>query len=155
DAGHADLYQKNADVYLAKLKKLHEDGNKQLKGVKDVPIITFHESMSYFAESFHLNILGSIRPSGNQEPAPRDIQQLVVKCEKLPPKQKRLVLIAIEPQYDSSKAKIVRDQLEKAGVTRVPLVTLDPLETCAASDLSADWYLNKMQQNLDNLAGSV
>jgi hypothetical protein len=37
----------------------------------------------------------------------------------------------------------------------VVVVTIDPLETCAADDLDAGWYLRKMQENIDTLAESA
>src|SRR5262249_12674945 len=80
DGGHADLYEKNAADYIARLKELHERGKEKLKGLKDVPIITFHESMGYFADSFGLNVLGSIHPQASIHPASHDLMGLVKAC---------------------------------------------------------------------------
>src|SRR5262245_15423299 len=130
DGAHADLYEKNAADYIARLKKLHEDGKEKLKGLKVVPIITFHESMGYFADSFGLNVLGSIHPQAGIDPAGRALEGLARKCAQLPDKQKELVLIAVEPQYPEAAAKVLKDQLlgpKKAGVGKVELVVVDPL----------------------------
>jgi len=156
DGGHANLYDKNAADYIARLKKLHDDGREKLKGfLKNVPVITFHESMGYFADSFGLNVIGSIEPQPGVEPSGRDIQQLLKTCAELPEQKKRLVIIAREPQYPEKSAAIVRDQLQdrkKTGVGKVVIVTIDPLETCSHDDLSADWYVQMMQKNIESLA---
>src|SRR5205823_2115 len=51
DGDHADHYDKNAADYIASLKELQAYGKKELAKLKDVPVITFHESMDYFAAS--------------------------------------------------------------------------------------------------------
>jgi len=155
DGAHADLYEKNAADYIARLKKLHEDGKEKLKGLKVVPIITFHESMGYFADSFGLNVLGSIHPQAGIDPAGRALEGLARKCAQLPDKQKELVLIAVEPQYPEAAAKVLKDQLlgpKKAGVGKVELVVVDPLETGNRDELDAEWYVKMMEKNINTLA---
>jgi ABC-type Zn uptake system ZnuABC Zn-binding protein ZnuA len=154
DGGHADLYDENAKRYITRLEKLHHDGIEKLKGLKNVRVITFHDSMGYFADSFGLNILGAIEPRPGVEPSSTDLVDLVEKCRNLKEEEKQLVLIAVEPQYPEKAAEVVKKQIEdkKTGVGKAVIVTIDPLETCAHDDLSADWYIKKMQQNIDSLA---
>ncbi len=156
DGAHADLYEKNAADYIARLKELHQDGKEQLKGLKDVPVITLHESMGYFADSFGLNVIGSIQPQPGAAPSSKYIAQLTEKCRQLPERQKRLVLIAIEPQYPEGHAKVLEAQLNKAGIKRVALVTVDPLETCTdRDDLDAEWYVKMMEKNIKALKDTL
>jgi zinc transport system substrate-binding protein len=153
DGAHTDLYQKNAAAYIERLEKLHQDGKEQLKGLKEVPVITFHESMGYFADSFGLNVLGAIEPQAGHPPTDAALLRLTKKCDQLPERQKRRVLIAIEPQYPEGHAKILADQLDKAGIKQVALVTVDPLETCSTrDDLDAEWYVKMMEKNINTLA---
>ncbi|MBI1913193.1 MAG: zinc ABC transporter substrate-binding protein [Planctomycetes bacterium] len=157
DSSHAALYDKTAKDYIARLEKLHHDGREKLKGLKNVPVITFHESMDYFADSFGLNVIGSIHPDTGVEQNP-NITALIKKCAALPKEKKRLVLIAVEPQYPEKAAEILKKQIEdpkKTGIEKVVIVTIDPLETCSNDDLSADWYVKRMEKNLDTLAKSA
>jgi zinc transport system substrate-binding protein len=148
DPAHAALYKKNADEYVGRLKKLHAEGKEKLKGLKKTPVVTFHESMAYFADSFGLNVIGSIQPSAGVDPDARNIRNILEKC-----KGSDRVIITVEPQYPKTAAETLEKELKKSGgVREVVLVTVDPLETCDADDLTRDWYERKMRQNLDNLA---
>lgn len=65
--------------------------------------------------------------------------------------EKKPALIAVEPQYPkTSSARLLQDELKKKGLS-IPLVEIDPLETCSAGELSADWFLKKLVQNLETL----
>jgi ABC-type Zn uptake system ZnuABC Zn-binding protein ZnuA len=147
DRAHAGDYDKNASAYIARLKALHAEGKKKLKGLK-VPVITFHESMGYFADSFGLNVIGSIQPTPGESPSPQKYRDLVKKCAG----QAR-VIIAVEPQYPETAAETLKKALTNAGVKEVPIVVVDPLETLRRGDeLDAGWYERNMKANLDNLA---
>lgn len=147
DAGHAALYDTNAAAYVARLKTLHEEGKKELKGLK-VPVITFHESMDYFADSFGLNVIGAIQTHAGIEPDGKTFRDLAKKCANAP-----RVLIAVEPQYPETSAKTLEAALKKnAGVKEVVLVVVDPLETCDRGALSPQWYEEKMRDNIKALA---
>jgi ABC-type Zn uptake system ZnuABC Zn-binding protein ZnuA len=146
DRAHAADYDRNAATYIARLKELHAEGKKKLKELK-VPVITFHESMGYFADSFGLNVLGSIQPTPGEAPSPQKYKSLVEKCPK-----GSTVLIAVEPQYPETAAETLKKALTNAEV-KVHLVIIDPLETCSGDEWKeADWYERKMRANIDNLA---
>jgi ABC-type Zn uptake system ZnuABC Zn-binding protein ZnuA len=147
DSGHASLYDKNAAAYVARLRALHAEGKKQLAGLK-APVITFHESMGYFADSFGLKVIGAIQTHAGIDPDAKTFRDLVKKCEG-----QEHVIIAVEPQYPETSAKTLEEALRtKARVGKVSLVVVDPLETCEKDDLNRDWYERKMHQNIDNLA---
>ena len=146
DGAHAAAYNRNAAAYIARLKELHAEGKKKLAGLK-VPVITFHESMGYFADSFGLNVLGSIQPTPGEAPSPQKYKALVEKCPR-----GSTVIIAVEPQYPETAADTLKKALTNAGVKAVHLVIVDPLETRSADELNAGWYERKMRANIDNLA---
>ena len=148
DRTHAADYDQHAAAYVARLKELHAEGKKKLKALK-VPVITFHESMGYFADSFGLNVIGSLQPMPGEAPSPQKYKALVEQCSKAKyPK----VIIAVEPQYPETAAETLRTELTKAGVKEVAIVIVDPLETCNADELNAGWYERKMRENIDTLA---
>lgn len=140
-------YDQRAEAYNKKLDELHNYGKEQLKDIQS-PILTMHESLTYFADSFGLKIAGSIRVSPKEDADGKRMAELIAKCKK-----ENIRIIAIEPQYSPGEAKTLKDELQKQGLKDVKLVMVDPLETCNREDLNVDWYVKKMKQNIDNLAG--
>jgi ABC-type Zn uptake system ZnuABC Zn-binding protein ZnuA len=151
DPPHADDYTANAAAYLAKLRDLHAYGTKLLKDKKDRRLITFHESLAYFADprSFDLDIIGVIMLGPGDEPAAKRLAELVDLCYA-----KKVCVIAVEPQYPkTTSAHVLQKELRRKGCPEVELVEIDPLETATPEELaSPDWYVRKMKENLDHLA---
>src|SRR5579872_1864625 len=56
DSAHAANYDRRSKEYIEKLHKLKEDGLAMLKDKKDRRMITFHESLAYFAKTFELDV---------------------------------------------------------------------------------------------------
>jgi ABC-type Zn uptake system ZnuABC Zn-binding protein ZnuA len=150
DEAHKDKYDENATAYIEELKKLHEYGVKLLKGKKNRKIISFHESLGYFAKEFDIEIVDVIETVPGTELDISKIRELVKECI-----EKDVHVIAVEPQYPQKAADTLREQLVAKGKKDVQLVEIDPLETAAEKDLTADLYVKTMRQNLDKLAASL
>ena len=60
DPAHSDAYEKNAAAYIEKLTSLKTEMHAALDNVPHKDIVTFHEAFPYFAEEFHLNIIGVV-----------------------------------------------------------------------------------------------
>jgi ABC-type Zn uptake system ZnuABC Zn-binding protein ZnuA len=69
--------------------------------------------------------------------------------------EKRVRLIAVEPQYSTNLARTLRGVLKEKGVPDPVLVEIDPLETAERDEVDAGWYERKMRQNLDALAEAL
>jgi ABC-type Zn uptake system ZnuABC Zn-binding protein ZnuA len=148
DKAHAQDYDKNAEAYVAELKKLHDDGVKMLAGKKDRRIISFHDSLEYFAKEFGIEIVDVIEMPG-KEPITKDLSRLVDRCLK-----EDVRIIAVEPQYPEVSATAIKNALKEKGKT-VVLVEIDPLETAEPDKLSAGLYVETMRKNLKNLADQL
>lgn len=153
----AKTYDRNAAEYVKQLDALHREGKAELSGIKaeDRKIIAFHDSLRYFARSFDFQILGVIEAKPGQEPSSAEFKNLVDLC-----KEKNVRLIAVEPQYPDFVAKRLVDNIAKAGVSGVKIVTIDPIETVneeidAAYQDGKDLYIRKMKQNITNLAKAL
>jgi ABC-type Zn uptake system ZnuABC Zn-binding protein ZnuA len=150
DKDHAKDYDQNAKAYVKELEKLHADGVEKLKGGK-VRIISFHDSLEYFAKDFGIEIVDVIEKGPGQEPGGKEMRELVQKCV-----DKDVRIIAVEPQYPkTSAAATILAELKKKGKTDVALVEIDPLETAKANELSAELYVKTMRQNLKNLSDKL
>jgi zinc transport system substrate-binding protein len=150
DAAHKADYENNAAAYVKRLDDLRAEGKKLLAGKKDKRIIAFHDSFQYFADSFGLEILDVIEEGPGAEPTDKkmvDLVNLVV--------QKDIRVITVEPQYPEAKAQVLLDELKKKNKTEVKLVKIDPLETADEKDLSADWYTERLLENLKALAEAL
>jgi ABC-type Zn uptake system ZnuABC Zn-binding protein ZnuA len=153
DPAHAAGYDDRAARYVAKLRKLKEDGLAMLKDKKDRKIVTFHDSMTYFAKTFDLKIVGVVQKNPGTEPNDKQLRTLIALCAD-PSDPVRVV--CVEPQYGTSNsAGALLGELRRAKVPDPVLVELDPLETVKPEDLNADWYETKMRANLRALAESL
>jgi len=141
-------YDANAAAYITKLQALKDEGNKQLADRKDRKLVTVHEALGYFAQSFNLKIAGVIQNTPGQEPNPTQLADLITKCKK-----ENVRIIAVEPQYSSrGSADTLKRELVKAGIIDPQIIELDTLETATIADLTPDWYERHMRENLAELA---
>ncbi len=151
DPAHKADYDRRAAEYVARLGELEAKGKDQLKDKKNRRIVTFHGSLTYFAKTFDLSIEDVIQKTPGKEPSGEALKQLVRAC-----KTNNVRVIAVEPQYSGSgSAARLLDELKRAGVEDPVLVEIDPLETAQESDLHAGWFVEKMQANLNALAGAL
>jgi zinc transport system substrate-binding protein len=153
DPSHAANYDRRAADYIAKLRKLKDDGIAMMKDKKDRRFVTFHDSMSYFAKTFNLQIVGVVEKTAGSEPTDAQLKELIALCAN-PAAPVRIV--CTEPQYSTSNAgRELIKILEHKNVPDPVLVELDPLETVLPDQLTPDWYETKMRANLEALARAM
>jgi zinc transport system substrate-binding protein len=151
DPKHAEDYDKNANVYCAKLQALLEEGKLALKprgdGKGKLRVIPNHDSLAYFARAFDLEIVGFLEDAPGHDPDAKQIDNLTRACEKKPAQ-----VIAVEPQYDPRPADALLAHMQ-GRVNPLPVVVeIDPLETATATDLEdRDWYEKKIRENINRL----
>jgi ABC-type Zn uptake system ZnuABC Zn-binding protein ZnuA len=146
DPGHAADYDRRAAEYVGKLRALRAEGRELLKTKADRKMVTFHESLGYFARAFDLAVAGVVQKKPGVEPDKSALEEVIAVC-----KQQDVRLIAVEPQYGTASADTILRELERAGVKDAALVVIDPLETCRPDELDAGWYERKMRANLEAL----
>lgn len=149
DPDHAQGYDGRAADYLRTLDRLEQQGKSMLAGKKEKRILSFHESLNYFAETYGLEVAGVIEVTPGQEPSDRKLKQIIEKCAN-PAEPVRV--IAVEPQFSTrTSARVIRDALERKGID-AEFAEVNPLETCPEADLSPDLYETVMRKNLAELA---
>lgn len=155
DGGKAAEYDANADRTIKQLEALRDHGRKTLADKKDRNLISFHDSLGYFADPncFDLNIVEAIEMAPGDEVTAVRLKELIEKGV-----EKKVHVIALEPQYPrNTSAEKLRQALEGKGL-KVSMVVVDPLETASAADLKKEgeaWYDRKMRENVDNLAKAL
>jgi len=144
DPAHADAYEKNAAAYIEKLTSLKTEMHAALDNVPHKDIVTFHEAFPYFAEEFHLNIIGVVEREPGTEPTPTELQETIEQVKGLSAK-----VLFTEPQYSPAAAETI------ARETGAKIYTLDPVVTGEATPAAKDAYLDTMRKNMNTLKEAV
>jgi ABC-type Zn uptake system ZnuABC Zn-binding protein ZnuA len=151
DPNHRDEYQSNAAAYVKRLKALKAEWAGRFEKKKVSRIVSFHDAFQYFADCFGLQIAEVIELAPGTPPSAFHLQRLAELCRD---RDNPIGAITTEPQYpDSSSARTLQQKLRLENVS-VPLVPIDPLETADHDELmeeGADWYVDRMRQNLQTL----
>ena len=144
DPAHADAYEKNAATYLAKLEAMKTEMHATLDDVPHKDIVTFHEAFPYFAEEFHLHILGVIEREPGADPSPAELEKTMEQVKALPVK-----VLFTEPQYSPAAAETI------ARETGARIYELDPVVTGVATPEAKDAYLMAMRKNMETLKAAL
>ena len=136
DPSHAEGYKKRAESLTARLNALQAEGKTLLETKKEkARLLTYHDSLHYFARAFGIEIVDAIELPG-RDPSGKRLNQLVEIC-----KSKNVRLIAVEPQYPANtSAQAILRELKLKGIADPEFVELDPLETADQADLTPDFY---------------
>lgn len=150
DPAHTAGYESRAAAYIAKLDKLEADGKAMFANKEEKVILSFHESLNYFAKCYGLKIAGSIEIDPGKEPADEKMRKIITLCQK-----RNVRVIAVEPQFPShTSALAIRNALRglKDNPIEAVFAEVDPLESCDEVELSPDLYERVMRKNLAELA---
>lgn len=143
-----DAYRDRAEKYVGELRKLEAEGKAMLASSPSRKFIANHDSFRYFARSFGLTCVDSIQVQPGIATDAVKLKKLIEVC-----KAEGVKVIGVEPQYSDTSAKALRAALLREGVSDVRIVALDPLETAETSQLTREFYVERMRTNLKNLAG--
>jgi len=165
DPGHKADYDRNAADLADRITRLGKSGEEKLAG-KRRQMLTSHDALRYFAESFELTVI----PIKEDPESALDGKALADLVEKMTSEQDPIGVIAIEPNNDTARSdaerlkaeaekKVAQKRKDRADYLKgyeVRIVEIDPLETVGKDEeLTADWYLKRMQANIDKLAEAL
>lgn len=138
DPNHADIYKKNAKILKQRLKKL--DGNiaDELKIIKTIPYIVFHDAYQYFERRYGLKGVGSITLNPEIPPSAKRLNTIRTTIEK-----SKAVCVFREPQF---QPKLVDSIVEDLGVKTGEL---DPIGQASQNNPKGYFTL------LENLAHAI
>lgn len=130
---HADTIHANAKNYITRLENAHALVSDMLSPLKGQPIVTFHDSFTYFAHAYDLEILAVVSLEPNEPLSPQMLMDVIQTVEDngCPP-------LFAEPQYRSTALSVVSRE------TGAPVFTLDPMVT---GDSSLTAYEDTLLQN--------
>jgi len=116
DLENASSYQKRLELFSSEMDQLYEELLEHTQIIQDVPFIALHDSWSYFAEAFRLNLVGTFQPYGSHGPSPKYLKMLQDKIGNHDVK-----ILFSEPQYP---IEVLRSFADDNGLK---IATIDPL----------------------------
>jgi ABC-type Zn uptake system ZnuABC Zn-binding protein ZnuA len=135
DPPHAALYRKNTALEVKKLQTLHLELKRDLAGIKNKPVVTFHGAWTYFSAAYGMNIAAAVEPFPGKEPSAKYIREVVDLLKK-----QKIKVIFAEPTLPEAPARAIADS---AGAK---LYILTPEGSSSVKD-----YYAMMRKNRDVL----
>lgn len=139
DPDRQETYSANATEYIQKLQQLDAEIEQKLKPYQGKTFVAFHDFAPYFAESYGLKVQSLVDvPEDN--PSPDDMRKVseIVKSTQLK-------TLLIEPQGGKAPFTALAKDL------KIQVSVFDPLETGTIEAMTPDYYLQTMQENVNNL----
>lgn len=133
DPKNAETYEANARRFIGQLRELDAELLRELKPVRWVPVVTWHDAFAYFARRYGPNVIGVIEPVAEVDPAPRYLADLSRRCRAE----------GVRALFNQPGVRSLLPQ-RLAADWRVPVATLDTLENHL---LKADAYATAMRAN--------
>jgi zinc transport system substrate-binding protein len=140
DPASAEIFKKNAERYIGRLKKLDAEIREATASSKPKNLITFHDTFPYFARDYGFTVAATFEEFPGKSPSPRAIEQLRQVIQ-----QGQVTALFSEPQYSPKALDVLADEFKLA------VVQLDPMET---GDGSTDFYERVTRKNLDALVAA-
>lgn len=142
DPQNAEYYLQNAEAYINKLEVLDEKIRLELSSCTKSDFIAFHSAFSYFSARYGLNqhTISGDNPEG--EIRPQTLSELVTFAREYD-----INVVYSEELVDPRNAQVIADEIPNGKV-----LVLSPIEGIEAEEQMAGiGYLEKMQENLENL----
>jgi zinc transport system substrate-binding protein len=142
DPQNTDYYIQNAQSYIAQLDSLDAKIKSELSNCTRTDFIAFHSAFSYFSNRYGLHQYTILGEDPEGEIQPQTLEQLVNFA-----KQYGIHVIYSEDLLDPRNAQVIADEIPNGKV-----LVLSPIEGVNIDEQQAGvGYLEKMQQNLENL----
>lgn len=114
DPQNKDYYTKNKDEYIKQLDELDENITQILSEKNNTKILVYHPAWAYFCRDYDLQQI-SIEAEG-KEPTAQDIANLIDQA-----KNENISVIFVSPEFSSSNAKVIADEIGGKVVVVDPL----------------------------------
>jgi ABC-type Zn uptake system ZnuABC Zn-binding protein ZnuA len=122
DAEEGPLYRQRGEEVKQSLHELHREIARRSGAWTKRSIVTFHESMRYFADRYKLDVVAVVEPRPGQEPTPKHLAEVVDVLKKTG------AALLSEPQLDPRPARVLASE---AGVA---VFEIDPQGGSPATD---------------------
>ena len=141
DTVNAEVYSRNASVYINRLQSLNNEINLAVSTFKRREFVALHSAFTYFADDYGLKQAAVIQGSPDITSSPTRIAEVINLI-----RERDIKAIFSEP---GSSHNIVNSIADDLGLE------VHALDTLEAGSLSKDWYENKMRANLEVLRAAL
>jgi zinc transport system substrate-binding protein len=124
------------------IAELSNDYARETDGLKNRSFIAFHGAFAYLAKRYGLDVAAVWQKSPGREPSPKEVTEILRKARAL-----KIRALFAEPQFSPRALEMI------AADARIPVYTLDPLET--AEDFEKTHYVDVMRRNLETLVTAL
>ncbi len=114
DPDNKETYETNRDAYLVRLDTLISDIETKLHPHENEEFLVYHPAWGYFAHEFELHML-AIQDEG-KAPGPAGVAAIVDQA-----KDHNITVVFVSPQYDTSSAETIADEIGGEVVSVDPL----------------------------------
>ncbi len=142
DSGNSDVYEANAQEYIAKLRTLLSEAQERISKLKKRNIVVFDDSFAYFAEEFGLNAVQILTEGhGGASPSAGEIAKAVEYI-----KNNSIKYVFVQENFIDDVA--YRTIINETGCT--PIV-IDPFTSGEINSKTKNAYIDAIRKNLDAL----
>jgi len=135
------LFRANADAYLKLLDSRITAWESTMKPFAGAPLVTFHNSWTYFAAWLNLSVVAQVEPKPGIPPTPSHTAELITRA-----REGGIKVILVEPFYNASAA----EQIARSSGARVLRVA-----TSVGGVPEAATYITLMDYNVNTLASAL
>lgn len=147
DPTNTQLYQNNAELYLAELKELEVYAEAELATIPADKrfLVTNHDSFGYFIAAYDFELIGTVIPAASTvaEPSASDLAALIAEMEA-----HEVCTIFTETTINDTLAQTVAAELANCDDVQVLSLYTGAL---GPSGSAADSYLGMMRANVDTI----
>jgi zinc/manganese transport system substrate-binding protein len=105
-------FTRNRDEYLTRLNAKIADWEKQLRPLRGVKFVSYHEHWPYFAARFGMEYFGTIELKPGIDPTPRHIEALIAAMKAM-----NVPIVVREPQFPEKVPKRIAQQTGASMIT--------------------------------------
>ncbi len=116
DADHQEEFYTNYQAYITKLDNLNTNVSNLLQPYKNKSFMVYHPAWGYFGDTYNLKMI-AIEDEGKQ-PGPAGIDAIITQA-----KEENITVIFVAPQFDTSNAETIADEIGGNVVFANPLMT--------------------------------
>ncbi|MBD3197457.1 MAG: zinc ABC transporter substrate-binding protein [Candidatus Lokiarchaeota archaeon] len=116
DPDHQEDYYNNYQKYISMLEDLHKNVSNLLKPYEGKSFMVYHPAWGYFGDTYNLKMI-AIEDEGKQ-PGPTGIAAIITQA-----KDENITVIFVAPQFDTSSAETIADEIDGNVVFANPLMS--------------------------------
>jgi len=116
DQDHQEEYYANYQSYISKLDNLNTNVSNLLQPYTGRSFMVYHPAWGYFGDSYNLKMI-AIEDEGKQ-PGPAGIDAIISQA-----KEENITVIFVAPQFDTSSAETIADEIGGNVVFANPLMS--------------------------------